>query len=260
MAYVRRMKCPNCGAEASGKFCSACGGSLAKGTCASCGAPLLPGARFCNQCGRAAGRASGRRSRTAAAGGPSSNLPWYLLAGALLIVIGLLAFPLLRGGEPNLPGTGPATAGDGGTPAPLTGTPREQADRLFNRIMTAHDQGDTTTAKFFAPMGVQAYQMAEPLDADGLYHVAMIHNVAGDYAAGRAAAERILATNPNHLLGLAAAAESAERAGDQAAARTYQQRFIAAYDAEVARQLPEYQDHAPILPEHLAAARRATGG
>jgi hypothetical protein len=74
------------------------------------------------------------------------------------------------------------------------------------------------------------------------------------------AAERILATNPNHLLGLAAAAEAAERDGDEAAARSFYQRFIAAYDAEVARGLPEYRDHARMLPELLTNARRATGG
>lgn len=253
------MECPSCGAEASGNFCSSCGASLEQGTCSGCGAPLQPAARFCNQCGRAVGGAGGRAATTPAA---RSNLPWYLLAGALLTIIALLAFPLLRGGEPGLPATAPLTPADGGgrTPPPLTGTPREQADRLFNRIMTEYDEGDTTNARFFVPMGIQAYQQAEPLDADGLYHLALIHNVAGEFAAARTTAERILSTNPNHLLGLAAAAEAAERAGDRAAARAYQQRFIALYETEVARRLPEYQDHARILPEHLAAARRGTGG
>jgi hypothetical protein len=256
-----RMKCLNCGAEASGKFCSSCGSAL-EGTCASCGAPLLPGVRFCNKCGRAASRASGRGGRISTNAAAGSNLPWYLLAGALVVIVAQLAFPLLKGDRSaDLPAEAPLMRmGSGaGTPPPLTGTPREQADRLFNRIMTTHDQGDTASARFFATMGIQAYQLAEPLDADGLYHLALIHNVAGDYTTGQAAAERILATNPSHLLGLAAAAEAAQRLGDQTAARNYHQRFVAAYDAERARGLPEYQDHAGILPQHLATARRAVG-
>jgi len=251
------MQCPKCGAEAAGKFCASCGAPLDPQRCAVCDAPLMPSARYCNQCGRPVAGAAA----AAAQGAPSRNLPWYLLGASLLMIVGLLAFPLLRGGEPNVPATVPVTPDPGArTPPPLTGTPREQADRLFNRIMTEYDEGDTANARFFAPMGIQAYQMAEPLDADGLYHIALIYNVVGQFTDARTAAERILAENPNHLLGLAAAAEAAHRSGDAAAARTFQQRFISVYDAEVARGLPEYRDHARVLPEHLAAARRATGG
>src|SRR5688500_1583275 len=250
------MLCPNCGAEAAGKFCASCGAPLDTQTCAACEAPLMAGARYCNQCGRPV---AGARA-AAAHGAPSRNLPWYLLGASLLMIVGLLAFPMLRGSGPAIPQAAgpmmPVTPDPGArTPPPLTGTPREQADRLFNRIMTEYDEGDTANARFFAPMGIQAYQMAEPLDADGLYHVALIYNVVGQFTAARTAAERILADNPNHLLGLAAAAEAAHRAGDAAAARTFQQRFIRAYDAELARDLPEYRDHARILPEHLTAAR-----
>jgi tetratricopeptide (TPR) repeat protein len=261
------MNCPDCGADVSGRFCSSCGASLEKGTCASCGAQLLPGARFCNQCGNAAARGTGVQPVAPSMRGATS-LPWYLLAVSLVAIIVLMFAWLRQRGAPELTatatapvtrmGVGGAQPSPTGTPPPLTGTPREQADRLFNRIMTTISEGDTTNARFFTPMAIQAYQMAEPLDADGLYHLALIHDVAGDYTSGRAAAERILDASPNHLLGLAAAAEAAERAGDGAAARSYYQRFIAAYDAERARGLPEYQDHEQILPKHLASARRAT--
>ena len=36
-------------------------------------------------------------------------------------------------------------------------------------------------------MGIQAYQLAEPLDADGLYHMALIYNVVGQFTAARTA-------------------------------------------------------------------------
>lgn len=176
-----------------------------------------------------------------------------------LIIIVLLV-PMLRGGDDGLPAGVPLGEAPGAAPPPLTGTPREQADRLFNRIMAAREQGDLEEARFFAPMGIQAYQAAEPLDADGLYHLATIQVVAGDHAAALATADRILTANPNHLLGLAVAAEASELAGDTATAGAFHRRFLDAYDTEIARGLPEYQGHSSILPEYRAAAERATGG
>lgn len=252
------MKCPSCGTESEGRFCAACGASLRTGNCAECGTKLDPGARFCTRCGHEVGPGS-RRPRTAGAdAGGSSNLPWYIAGGMLLVLVLVLLVPMLGGRDDvPAPGTAPFGASQGGGPPPLDGSPREQADRLFNRIMSAREQGDTTDARFFAPMGIQAYTSAEPLDDDGLYHLATIHIVAGDYEAARAVAERILARSPNHLLGLAAAAEAAEGAGDQDAARNYHERLVAAYESEIGRGLPEYQDHARILPDYLNAARAA---
>lgn len=267
------MKCPNCGSESSGRFCPSCGATLREAGCAECGAKLPPGARFCNSCGAEVGGAArggrqrgGKRAAGSRGRGPvtadNSNLPWYVAGAVLLVLIFVLVVPMVTGGD-DVPARGTAPLGTGGavapgTPPPLNGTPREQADQLFNRIMTARETGDTTTARFFAPMGIQAYQAAEPLDDDGLYHLAIIHNVAGDYASARQTAERILARSPNHLLGLAAAAEAAEGAGDPAAAREYHSRLVQAYQTEFARGLPEYQDHARILPEYLEKARQAT--
>jgi hypothetical protein len=55
---VRRLKdsgirCPGCGPrpESDALFCSSCGRSLTVGGCGSCGAPLVPGSRFCENCG-----------------------------------------------------------------------------------------------------------------------------------------------------------------------------------------------------------------
>jgi hypothetical protein len=250
------MKCPACGSESTGNFCPSCGAALRAGTCADCGATLIEGARFCTRCGAGAGQPGARR--TASTRNP--DLPWYLAGGVLLLLIAILLVPWLTEDT-----TTARTSADGagaltpGTPPPLTGTPREQADRLFNRIMTARDRGDMAEALRFTPMAVSAYGMAQPLDNDGLYHLATVHIVAGDAAAALATANDILARKPEHLLGLAVAAEAATLAGDDAAARDYHARFLRAWDAEMATDIQEYQDHARILPQYRTAAERAAG-
>lgn len=257
------MKCATCGTESDGNFCPSCGTSLGGGHCAHCGGRLVAGARFCTQCGTATGQA-----------GPApdhgSNLPWYLGAGVLILLIVILALPALTGNggsgatadpgpNPNAPFATPGAPAGTGTPPPLTGTPREQADRLFNRIMQARSAEDTATVAFFTPMAVQAYEAVRPLDHDGLFHLAAIHTAAGDHASARSVAGEILAADPDHLLGLAISADAALAAGDDDAARQHFGRYIDVYDAQVARQLTEYQDHAALLPDYLATARSVTG-
>src|SRR5690606_3304812 len=142
----------------------------------------------------------------------------------------------------------------------LSADPRENADRLFNRIMEERSNGNLEQARFFIPMALQAYQMAEPLDDDGLFHLALLQSAAGDFSAARVTAERILAGNADHLLGLAVAGEAMAAAGDTAAARDYYGRFLAAYETESQKVYPEYIDHARVLPEYRAAAQAVVGG
>lgn len=230
--------------------------------CGECGANLVPGARFCTSCGtEVAASGSAPRRQTAAAGADRGNLPWYIAGAVLLVLIIVLTVPLIRGDQAPARGTAPFGAGAApGTPPPLQGTPREQADRLFNRVMTAREAGNMAEARQFVPMAVQAYAMSEPLDDDGLYHLAAVRVVGGDADGARAAAERILSNNPNHLLALGIAAEAMQTAGDMEAAREYHRRYLAAYETEVGRQLPEYLDHARVLPEYRALAQAATSG
>lgn len=251
------MKCPNCGAQSDGAFCSQCGAPLKGASCRGCQAPLIAGARFCTNCGTAINES-----------GDGGKLPWIVAGAAVLALIAALAWPARRGGNdapvadgrrpieqmaPALPGEEPS-----GNPPPLTGTPREQADRLFNRIMSEREGGDTARAKFFLPMALQAYENAEPLDADGYYHLSLLHSVGGDYRMAQTTAEKILATAPNHLLGLGAAASAARSIGDDATARKYYQRFLSAFDAESKQTLKEYQDHANMLPQLKQQAEEFT--
>lgn len=241
------MKCPNCQTESEGRFCASCGTPLGTAKCPSCGAKASAAARFCARCGHSLrGRA------------PSTTWPWIIATAAILVAIGALVLPFARRGSSG-PVAAPLATGAGSPLDPLGGTPREQADRLFNRIMQERSQGNEEQAKFFVPMAIQAYDMASPLDADGLYHVSLIHSVGGDYGAGRAVAERILQASPTHLLGLAALAEAALGEGDSAAARGAWSRYLENLDAEKAKALTEYLDHAPILGNYEQDAKRLLG-
>jgi hypothetical protein len=252
--------CPACGAEASGRFCNQCGVAIAA-ACRECGNPLPRGARFCNMCGASA-------AATPAAAAPrASVLPWAVAGAALLGLIVVLLVPRLRsapqpaGQTPVQPPFAAAPAG-----APSAGgenpgavdlsqmTPREAADRLYNRVMTAASTGDSAQAQRFLPMAVMAYQRVEPLDADGRYHLAALHLVGHDWAAARAEADTLLAASPTHLFGLYIAGDAEYGRGNTAAARDFYRRFLRAYDAEVAKRLPEYEEHSQGLPAMRAQA------
>src|SRR5690606_26731122 len=146
------MKCPSCGRESDGKFCPECGASLRDAACRNCGTTLTAGARFCNQCGTATGVAG-----PPAAGSPrnSSNTPWLMAGGVLVIIILAMVVPMFLGDDtpaqqqPAAPFAGSAGSG---TPPALSGDMRENADRLFNRIMETRETGDPAQAAQFYPM------------------------------------------------------------------------------------------------------------
>jgi len=262
-------QCPACGAEASGRFCDQCGAAIAA-ACRECGNPLPRGARFCNMCGAAAAPVP-----VAAAPRPSV-LPWAVAGAALLGLVAVLVVPRLSGrGEPQpggqsaaqppfaaaAPAAGaPSASGDNPGAVDLSSmTPREAADRLFNRVMTAASTGDSAQAQRFLPMAIMAYQRVETLDVDGRYHLAALQLVAHDYPAARAQADSILAANPTHLFGLFSAAAAEDGKGNAAGAKDFYLRFIRAYDAEVAKKLPEYEEHSQGLPAMRAQAVAKAG-
>ncbi len=251
------MQCPNCGTEnQTGKFCAECGAAL-DGSCRACGADVPAGATYCTACGEPLDADSGT-------GGARSMAPWVIAGGAIVTVLLVLFLPRGTDRVPTPPAqTGaPLTApgGQTGGMGGLSSDMRTNADRLFNRIMTAAEQGNQAEVDQFMPMAIQAHDMVEGLDADGLYHLALLHLTAGDPAAARAAADRILAASPDHILALGVAAAAEEAAGDSAAARELWSRLLEAYPAEAGKTLREYRDHQTMLAEYQRLAREATGG
>lgn len=258
------MKCPNCGRNASGRFCSSCGTSLSENKCGSCGASPPPGSRFCTNCGSAVGGAAKEAQGAARGGGglTEGNLGWWIAGGMMVVLIVIVALPIVRSDPPEgpLPVTAGAPAG-GMTATDLANMPpREAADRLFNRVMTAVASDNTAEWAQFLPMAIQSYDMARPLDQDGLFHLSMLHSQNQDSQSALAVAQEGLETYPDHLLNLNAAAHAAAALGDTALAEQYYQRFLDVQSVEEGKGLTEYQAHANMFPEMRAEAEAFLGG
>jgi hypothetical protein len=134
-------------------------------------------------------------------------------------------------------------------------TPRERADRLFDRIMALHQRGRTDSVQFFAQMAIPAYQMVQPLDLDARYDMGRIAEAAGLADFARAQADTILRADPNHLLGLVLAIRASRLAGNQSAATAFERRLIAAEPTERRRNLAEYARHRADIDAALDVAR-----
>ncbi len=248
------MRCPQCGSEAVDKFCAECGAALGTPPCPSCGETAPAGAFFCIFCGTRLRRPPPPSARRRLwAGGVAAGA---LVAGAVFWALGRNAppdssFPLPVGGP--IPGAG--------TPPDLSSmTPREAADRLYDRVMRAASAGDTAEALAFLPMTLDAYALVVPLDADGHYHVSLLHALGGERRMARDAADRALADAPDHLLLLGAAAAAAAELGDEDGADAYYARFLEAWDGERAQGREEYSVHEIPLAEMRRAAEARRGG
>jgi len=254
--------CPSCAAPTTGRYCSECGAAVADAMCAGCRSLLSPGARFCHRCGTAVGSRPIAASDTRPAASASA-LPWAVAAIAMLAVIALLAGQRFWGARTVAasPTAGPFSGGDatsGVARAPDISnlSPRERADRLFDRMMRLSSEGKTDSVQFFAPMAMSVYQSLGPMDADLRYDFGRVAEVAGAAEVARAQADTILASDSTHLLGLVLAVRASQLRRDTVAAGRYQRRLLAAEPAESAKQLPEYQRHQSDILEALAEARR----
>ncbi|MDT8368110.1 MAG: zinc ribbon domain-containing protein [Longimicrobiales bacterium] len=262
--------CPGCGAPANGNFCSSCGAALSARSCPSCGASAEPGARFCTGCG--AGLGTGERDGSTSApppstgapprqgaqaaaseGGAKSQLGWWMAGTMLVFLLSVVAYPILvpqKGLEVNPGPTGGAQAQFGNANAVDLGsmTPIEAANRLFDRVMTLYEAGDTGQVAFFLPMATAAYEQAEPLEADGLYHLSTLQRLSGDPESAVETARRIVDETPTHLFGLSEMAEATLALGDTARAREYFQAVLDNWAAEQAIARPAYQMHPAVMP------------
>jgi len=149
--------------------------------------------------------------------------------------------------------TGAAT---GASPTDIASMPlEERASRLFDRVMRYGEEGKLDSARIFAPMAIQSYEMMGPLDTHRRYDVGMIDLVIGSADIARAQADTILRQNPTHLLGLRLAIKAAGAQKDAAARAGFEKRFRAAEAAERAKNLPEYGDHKSDLDNALKATK-----
>jgi hypothetical protein len=136
-------------------------------------------------------------------------------------------------------------------------TPREAADRLFNRVMMASEAGDTAQVQFFAPMALQAYSTVDSLDADARLHVGLIALKSGAPEAAAAQADTIQRRSPTHLFALYLQAQAASAQGNTAIARRAYRGFLDNYEAERAKNLWEYGEHNVTLLQARDEAQRA---
>ncbi|MEO7085659.1 MAG: hypothetical protein ABI442_15045 [Gemmatimonadaceae bacterium] len=151
---------------------------------------------------------------------------------------------------------GPAT---GSAPDISQMSPQERASRLFNRVMSLSEQGKMDSARFFAPMAIQSYEMLGPVDAHVRYDIGEISVATGDVTRAKAEADTILAAKPKHLLGLVLAIRAAELTKDQASAEKFRRRLVSAEKAERATGLKEYDEHSRDIDEALKKAGASPG-
>jgi hypothetical protein len=136
-------------------------------------------------------------------------------------------------------------------------SPREQFDRLFNRIMQAAERGDSAEVERFTPMALGAYHQLDVLDIDARYHAAVLWLQTGGFAPAAAVADTILAESPGHLFGYLIRGTAARFQNDTASQTRAQRDFLAHYQAEMAAKRVEYLEHKPVLDEFRREAEMA---
>jgi hypothetical protein len=224
-------------------------------TCTNCGVSLNETAQFCHACG-------------AQQGADTKPLPPALIglvALAIVVVVAVVAYSAGRSSGPPAPPTTAAapfaSGGGGGAPPDISNlTPREQADRLFNLVMTAHEQGDVARMTQFTPMAINAYQALGTLDPDAHYHVGLISAITGDLDEALARADSMDALVPGHLLASMLRNSVAQMGSDQAARLAAQRAFLENYDAQITSGRPEYIDHQRSIEPFKTQAETAVGG
>lgn len=204
--------------------------------CPSCGTPVQPDASFCHRCGSALGKQQtpGRWNT------PTIVLYSVIALGVVVVAAGVI---FMTGESPGVAPPPSAPAAASGQPDISNMSPREAADRLFNRVVMASEQDNIDEALQFAPMAIQAYESVARLDADAHYHMGLIYEVTGDFDNVRNQVAIIKQYAPDHLLGLILEHGAAEKSGDPFGAARAAAAFAAAYDAEIRAGRPEYDAH-----------------
>lgn len=212
-------------------------------------------------------------------------LPWGVAFVALMALVAMLAgrnFGAARGstidGSANAVATpaidGPAISGGAGpfagapgSGAPGSGvqapdisnmTPDERAERLFERVMVYNTRNLRDSVLIFAPMALASHEMLENITLDQRYHAGLIAEAAGLPEMALAQSDTVLATDPDHLLGLLLGARAARMQNETAQATELESRFSRVFDAQMVRALPEYDQHRTELQREITRLRGGT--
>lgn len=217
--------------------------------CPSCKTATLPEANYCHACGKALRGQSAHQRRDPV------TVALYSIIG--IAVVGTIAGLVYIANENNVAAP-PTTAvntspADSGQSVDLSSmSPREAADRLFNRVMMAEEQGDAQEVLQFAPKAIKAYDLVGSLDADAHYHIGLVHAALGDVDKVQKQVEILKRYSPNHLLGLLLEHSAAEKTGDADAAAKVSDAFAAAYASEIQPGRPEYEAHKNSIEKFFA--------
>jgi hypothetical protein len=198
-------------------------------------------------------------------------LPWGVAFVALMALVAMVAgrnFGAAKGSQvdgsanavvnPTIdgPALGAGPPGSGPRAPDISNmSPEERADRLYERIMTYAETGKPDSAALFAVMALPAHELLENIDNDRRYHAGRIAEVAGLADMAQAQSDTILSKDTNHLLGIILGIRAARLANNEAKAKQYEQQLVRAFDAERARQLPEYDQHRAEIELALSRAR-----
>jgi hypothetical protein len=257
--------CPRCGAATNGRFCAECGTPVTGVRCRRCDTGLSATAKYCHRCGTPT-VASGRTAPLAG----NTTVPWAIAVVCALLLVAVIATNRFAekapataaaapGGAGGAPVAGGGDARGGGRPPDLNSmTPKDAADRLFDRVMRLKEEGKRDSVRFFAPMALSATANVQPADADLRFHLGAIAIATEDSTLAlmaRAQADTILAARPTHLLGLILGVQSSAIRGDDKARRDFQRRLLDASGKELALPLDEYLQHRPVIDDALRTAR-----
>ncbi len=261
--------CARCGASTNGRFCSECGTPVAGARCRRCETALSAGAQYCHRCGTpsaAAGRSAALLS--------NATVPWTIAISCALLLVAVIGTNRFAEKAPATaapagapagatagvaPGAGGGDARGGGRPPDISAmSPKDAADRLFDRVMRLREEGKRDSVRFFAPMALSATANVQPVDADVRFHLGAIALATEDSTLAllaRAQADTILSARPTHLLGLILGLQSSAIRRDDGARRDFQRRLLAAEGKELALPLDEYLQHRPVIDDALRTAR-----
>lgn len=160
---------------------------------------------------------------------------------------------------PDMANVGGASGGGFTAPAPDISqmTPREQFDRLFDRVTRAAMQGDTAQVIQFMPMALGAYALVPDPDLDARFHAALLHLDIGDWDGARALADTMLVQQPGNLYAYLVRGTAAGFQQDQAALRQAQGDFEEHYAAEMQARGTQYAEHTDLVSNFHQEAKAA---